>query len=124
MSMQQSSSRLDPHSYTDENQPKVVVLDWNARLDFTERRIFAEATLTFENKTSGPTTLDLDTRDLTVENVRDDSGASLRFFLHPTDPILGSRLEVALSSPTQTVRIRYQTSPSASALQWLAPAQT
>jgi len=124
MSMQQSVSRLDPHSYTDENQPKVMVLDWNARVDFTERRIFAEATLTFEKKTAGPAMLDLDSRDLTIENVRDDSGTNLRFTLHPADPILGARLEVALVAPTQSIRIRYQTSQSASALQWLQPAQT
>jgi len=122
--MQKSRFRLDPHSYTGENQPCIVFLDWNAHVDFGQRRIFADASLTFANKTTSPATLDLDTRDLTIESVHDDSGANLRFTLHPDEPILGARLEVALSEPTQSVHIRYQTSQSASALQWLAPAQT
>jgi aminopeptidase N len=122
--MDKPSSRLDPHSYTDESQPHVVFLDWNARVDFAGRRIHADATLTFASKTTNSTTLDLDTRDLTIESVCDDAGAAMRFSLHPADPILGARLEVALPAPTQKVNIRYQTSQSASALQWLAPAQT
>jgi aminopeptidase N len=71
-----------------------------------------------------PTMLDLDTRDLTIESVRDDSGANVSFTLHPAEPILGARLEIALPASTRTVHIRYQTSPTASALQWLVPAQT
>src|SRR6185295_1095060 len=122
--MKVTASRLDPHSYTDENQPQIVFLDWKARVDFAERRIVGEASLTFANKTTNSTTLDLDTRDLTIESVRDDSGANVRFTLHPAEPILGARMEVALSAPTLTVHIRYHTSQSASALQWLAPAQT
>ena len=122
--MKVALTRLDPHSYTAENQPHVVFLDWNASVDFAGRRILAEATLTFAEKTTNPTTLDLDTRDLTIESVRDDSGANVRFSLHPADPILGARLEVALPTPTEKVYIRYQTSQTASALQWLAPEQT
>jgi leukotriene-A4 hydrolase len=122
--MDATLSRLDPHSYADENQPRIVFLNWNARIDFVERRIFAEATLTFENRTTSPTVLDLDTRDLTIESVCDESGATLRFVLHSSEPILGARLEVALPTPTREVHIRYQTSQSASALQWLVPAQT
>jgi leukotriene-A4 hydrolase len=122
--MKVTASRVDPHSYTDESQPEIVFLDWNARVDFFDRRILAEVTLTFASKTTKPDTLDLDTRDLTIESVRDDAGANADFTLHPAEPILGARLEVALPTPTQKVHIRYHTSQSASALQWLAPAQT
>ena len=44
--------------------------------------------------------------------------------MHKAEPILGSRLELTLPEGTKAVRIRYQTSPDASALQWLSPQQT
>jgi len=39
-------ARLDPHSYADDTQPKVVSLDWEARVDFPSRTLEAAATLT------------------------------------------------------------------------------
>src|SRR6185436_19006120 len=51
-------------------------------------------------------------------------GRALPFVLHPAEPILGARLAIELPPGSAGVRIRYRTSPSASALQWLAPAQT
>ncbi|MGZ3428258.1 MAG: M1 family metallopeptidase, partial [Polyangia bacterium] len=67
--------------------------------------------------------IDLDTRDLTIESV-DDGAAALGWQLAPAEPILGARLRVELGGGTRRVRIRYRTSPDASALQWLTPAQT
>jgi aminopeptidase N len=66
----------------------------------------------------------LDTRGLTIDAVTDESGAPLPHTLHPVDPILGQRLEITLPKGASAVRIVYRTSPEASALQWLAPAQT
>jgi len=41
-----------------------------------------------------------------------------------SDPILGAPLRISLPRGAEWVRIRYSTSPSASALQWCEPAQT
>ncbi len=115
-------ARRDPHSYADDTQAETESFHLVGRLDFANRILRAEVTLRFRDLASG--TLDLDTRDLAIETIRDDAGRVLPFTLHPAEPIFGSRLEVELSGGTRAISIRYRTSPDASALQWLAPAQT
>src|ERR1700754_877403 len=116
-------ARLDPHSYADDTQPRTKSFDWKATVDFPGRVLNAEVTLLFaEPAACGP--LDLDTRGLSIDAVLDANGASLEHTLHAADPILGSRLEISVPSGAQSVRIRYRTSPEASALQWLTPEQT
>jgi leukotriene-A4 hydrolase len=115
-------ARLDPHSYCDDTQAQTESFALTARIDFATNVIAAEVTLSFRAPASGR--LDLDTRDLAIERVTDGSGRELRFVVHPADPIVGARLEIELAEPTRAVRIRYRTSPNASALQWLTPAQT
>ncbi|MBI5549125.1 MAG: M1 family metallopeptidase [Deltaproteobacteria bacterium] len=115
-------ARLDPHSCNDAAQPEVTHLDWKARVDFAARVIEAEATLELLSAGQGP--LDLDTRELTVHGVFGEDGAKLAYSLAPAEPVLGSRLRIELPAGTRRVRIAYRTSPQASALQWLTPAQT
>lgn len=114
--------RLDPHSYADSSHPRTRALRWKARVDFERRVIEAEATLIFHEPGEGD--LDLDTRGLAIASVSDDQGRPLAFELGAPDPILGARLRVALASRTASVTVRYRTSPEATALQWLDPAQT
>jgi len=115
-------ARRDPHSYCDDTQAQTVSFALAARVSFDTQTIAGEVTLTFFEPAIGP--LDLDTRDLTIERVEDTSGKQLPFVLHPPEPILGARLAVELVAPTPSIRIRYRTAAHASALQWLAPAQT
>jgi leukotriene-A4 hydrolase len=68
--------------------------------------------------------LDLDTRELSIDSVTDGGGAALEFALDQHDPILGTRLRVQLPVGVERVRLRYRTSPGASALGWLTPEQT
>jgi aminopeptidase N len=115
--------RRDPHSYADDTQAEVVHFDWRARFDFAARVIAAEARLRLRAPaTAGP--LDLDTRDLSIEAVSDEAGQPLAWQLDGAEPILGARLRVQLPAGTRELAIRYRTSPAASALQWLEPAQT
>jgi leukotriene-A4 hydrolase len=115
-------TRLDPHSYCDDTQAQTESFALIARVDFATRVISGDVTLSFRGPASGR--LDLDTRDLEVERVVDADDRELRFVVHPAEPILGSRLEIDVAAPTASIRIRYRTSPDASALQWLTPAQT
>ncbi len=115
-------ARLDPHSYCDDTQARTDSFALRATVDFATRTISGTVTLTFHEPAMG--TLDLDTRDLAIERVADESGAELPFVLHPVDPVLGQRLEIKLAAQARSVAITYRTSPEASALQWLAPAQT
>jgi aminopeptidase N len=117
-------SRSDPHSYADDAHPRVVALDWSATVDFEARVLRAEATLQLDEPTTTRCALDLDTRTLTVQGASDDTGRAVPFEHHAPDPILGQRLSLALEAGVRSVTIRYVTSPDASALQWLEPAQT
>jgi leukotriene-A4 hydrolase len=116
-------ARLDPHSYADDAQPHTKSFDWKATVDFSSRVLRAELTLRFVEPAAGGK-LDLDTRALVIEAVLGADGAPLEHTLHPAEPVLGSRLEIELPKDTGSIRIRYRTSPEASALQWLTPEQT
>ncbi|AKU93626.1 Aminopeptidase [Labilithrix luteola] len=116
-------ARLDPHSYADDTHPRTKTFDWQASVDFAKRVLEAEITLHFAAPASGGP-LDLDTRGLHIEAVQDAKGGALAYTLHAADPILGSRLEISVPAGAPSVRIRYRTSPDASALQWLTPEQT
>ncbi|MEW5854625.1 MAG: M1 family metallopeptidase [Myxococcota bacterium] len=115
-------TRLDPHSYADSTQPAATHLDLKLHVDFARKTLEGSAALTFASDASGP--VDLDTRGLTIHDVVDAAGKPVRHELSAAEPILGSRLRVHLPSGTRQVTIRYTTSPDATALQWLDPAQT
>ncbi|MBA3462112.1 MAG: M1 family metallopeptidase [Deltaproteobacteria bacterium] len=115
-------ARRDPHSYNDDTQVATESVAWTARIDFAAKVLHCEAVLTFREPGGGA--LDLDTRDLAIESVSDHDGKPLPFTLHPTEPHLGARLAIELPARTKSIKLRYKTSPDASALQWLDPAQT
>jgi aminopeptidase N len=114
--------RLDPHSYTDSEQPQTLSLELTLAPDFAARVLHAGTVLGFGAPSRGP--IDLDTRDLTIRSVSSLDGAPLRFELFPAEPILGARLRIDLPEGSRGVRIVSETSPQASALQWLDPQQT
>ena len=122
------SNRQDGHSFA--NPGEVVVrhldLDWDVRFD--RRTLDGSATLHVERVVEGADALRLDTRDLSITAVElSDNGADWTqtpFTLGDADPILGAPLEVTLSETATQVRIAYTTSPGASGVQWLEPAQT
>ncbi len=112
----------DPHSYTDLDQGRVVHMDLDLNVDFDTHRMTGTAALKLAAPVGGP--LDLDTRDLDINKVTTGDGAEVPFALGERDEVMGSRLRLQLPEGTQQVVIHYATSPEASALQWLEPAQT
>ena len=115
-------ARHDPHSYADSAQPQTKSIALDLRVDFDAHLLAGEVALQFEEPGQGP--LDLDTRGLRIESVASLEGAQLRFELAAPEPILGARLRIELPEGTAGVRVRYSTSPEATALQWLEPSQT
>lgn len=121
----------DAHSYSNPQSVRVrhVDLDWNVLFD--KKILQGTATLTVERIGELKTRLGyliLDTRDLTIEKVETSSGgknfAQAQFSLGAADKILGAPLNITMPSGTKFVRVHYSTSPTASGLQWLEPAQT
>jgi aminopeptidase N len=121
------SSTADVHSFGNPQDvvPKHLSLDLTLR--FPERTIAGVAELDLSYAGGRPAAhLDLDTRDLKIKAVTDAAtGAALPFVLQPAVPALGQRLRITLPpSAPQRVRVEYETSPGATALQWLEPRQT
>ena len=122
------SARRDSHSFA--NPGEVVVrhldLDWDVR--FARRVLDGSVTLHIERMAEGAGILRLDTRDLSITAVElsddGDDWMETPFVLRAADPILGAPLDVTLSQTATQVRVTYVTSPGASGVQWLEPAQT
>ncbi|KAL8615198.1 hypothetical protein ACOMHN_029214 [Nucella lapillus] len=118
----------DPCSFSRPDQCKVFNIHFDLEVDFEKKVISGTAQLSVERKTPDVNVLILDTNDLAVEWVRDQAtGKALQFSAGESCKPFGSRLEVVLptaSGNRYVVSIRYRTSPSCSALQWLRAEQT
>jgi aminopeptidase N len=115
-------SHPDPHSCFDDAQPRARRLSLDLFVDFDRHVLDGSATLELAAPGSGP--LDLDTKGLTIRSATTPEGVAIPFALGDEQPILGRRLRLELPAGTRAVRIEYETSPEAVALQWLSPAQT
>ena len=117
----------DTHSYANPSAVRVrhVDLDWEVLFD--QKILKGTTTLTIE-RTSQTEPLILDTRDLKIERVETSVNGleytPATFTVGTSDKILGAPLTIPLPAGATRVRIQYSTSPGASGLQWLAPAQT
>ena len=118
----------DVHSYSNPHEVGVHHLDLDLDVRFDERKLAGSVTLSVHRVRTGAETLVLDTRDLIIHGVEnttgDDGTFKAAYQLGETDPVLGAPLSITLEPGTTHVRVRYETRPTASALQWLAPEQT
>jgi leukotriene-A4 hydrolase len=113
----------DLHSYARPAEARVTHVALDLRADFASRRLAGTATLDLE-RAPGSTQILLDTRDLEIGAITDANGRALEYTLGTADSIMGQALTVALPGDVRRIVVRYQTSPEAAALQWLAPSQT
>ena len=131
---------LDYHSYANVDQFRITHIELDLRVDLEGKVISGVAGLEIKRLDPRATQLVLDTKDLMINDVSqkatDVLGATAKnqtiwvsrpFHLEKPDPTLGSALVIDLPPARKTVesiRIDYETSPTASALQWLTPKQT
>ena len=131
---------LDYHSFANVDQFRVTHIELDLRVDLEGKVISGIAALEFKRLDPRATQLVLDTKDLMINDVSqkatDVLGATAKnqtiwvsrpFHLEKPDPILGSALVIDLPPTRKTVesvRIDYETLPTAAALQWLTPKQT
>jgi leukotriene-A4 hydrolase len=113
----------DLHSYAVPTEARVTHIALDLAADFETHRLSGTATLTVHAAPSAREIV-LDTKDLTIDAVTDAQGRPLSHLLGPPDPILGRALHVTLPEDPRHIVVRYATSPTAPALQWLAPSQT
>jgi leukotriene-A4 hydrolase len=121
----------DVHSYGNADQVRVKNVDLDLEVLFDRKVLKGTSTLTVERKQSNADKLILDTRDLKIikaETSNDGNNFTpAKFTLGPADKILGAPLTIELpaqSNQIGKVRIEYESSPTASGVQWLDPAQT
>jgi len=112
-----------PHSFARPDLVKVTHLHLDVQADFQAQTLIGTATLTLERKNES-SELRVDTRELAIEKVTDEHGNALKWNLLDEQGILGRGLSIELGEQSTKVIITYETSPSASALQWLTPEQT
>jgi leukotriene-A4 hydrolase len=133
-------SGLDYHSYANVDQFRTTHIELDLRIDLEDKAISGTVALKLERLDPRATQLVLDTKDLMINDVSqkatDVLGATAKnqtiwvsrpFHLERPDPILGSALVIDLPPSRKTVesiRIDYETLPTAAALQWLTPKQT
>jgi leukotriene-A4 hydrolase len=128
------SGKSDPHSYGNPEQIQIQQFELGLTVDFDQKLLHGFVTLDIQRQPGCPSSaaLVLDTRGLTIEKteerrqvpLRPEPFAQVPFHFDPPDPILGSRLTVEITPTAMQVRIWYQTSATASALQWLDPSRT
>lgn len=138
-------SGKDYHSNA--NPEQVVIEHLSLDLDLNFRKKVISGTVTLDLKRIDPeaSQLILDTRDLTINSVKAEvpvevlaegeiaeaevvevklETKELGFTLGENDPSLGAALSIELPDGVNQVTINYATSPEASGVQWLTPAQT
>ncbi len=122
-SAQMLPAGYDEHSFANPDQVKVTHVSLQLTANFKKSELEGTATLTFDRVQPNADTLILDTRDLTIEGVN-SGGQLISYTLGKTDKNLGTPLYIKLPKASNSVTVHYKTSPKASGLQWLTPAQT
>jgi aminopeptidase N len=118
----------DPLSYARYDQVRTTDLHLDLKADFARKTLggFAELSLNWLDKNAR--TLVLDTRELRIARVQllDGKGRwqPASYMMDKADAKKGQALRINLAAQPEKVRIYYSTAPSASALQWMTPAQT
>ena len=118
----------DPNSYAQPDQVVVTHLDLNLKIDFPHRQLDGVATLKLDWKNPSAPALVLDTSKLRIATVEavgaNGKTHALKYTLAPAVKSMGSKLTIEAPQHPAQVRIAYVTSPDATGLQWLPPAQT
>ncbi len=117
----------DRFSFANYDSVRTTDLALDIAVDFDRKMLDGTATLSIERIDPEADLLVLDTNDLDIRSVEAGDGesyAATPFTLGADDPVLGSKLEIALPPGASKIRIAYATSPDAAGLQWLAAEQT
>lgn len=115
---------IDPHSYAKPAEARITHLNLDIRVDFEKKKIAGCAAYAIE-KSDSATELVLDSRDMTITKITLDNDTSgVAFATGSPDEVLGAPIIIKIKPETKKVNVYYETSPDASALQWLSPSQT
>lgn len=117
------TSGVDYHSFSNPDEIRVTHLALDLSANFDTQQLSGSVTLKVERTDPQHNELILDTRALKIDTVT-VNGEAVPFTLGETDVDLGTPLSISLPENANQVTVNYATSPSASGVQWLTPAQT
>ncbi|CAG9563858.1 unnamed protein product [Danaus chrysippus] len=123
-----SLSPLDPSSFSRPEQAIIKHVDLSYDVDFDKKVLNGVAVLTIEVLDYIENVI-LDTSELDIKSIELKDGSALQFVLGDPVPNYGSKLTIDLpqsAAPEQQlqIKIKFNTSPNATALQWLDANQT
>lgn len=114
----------DPHSYSQPKDAVIKHLNLDIAVDFEKQRLFGFAEFDIE-KSANAKEIIFDTKDLIISKITlDEDTTPAIFSTGIPDEFLGAPLVVKIKEGTKKVRIYYETSSDAAALQWMQPEQT
>lgn len=128
-----ASRAVDPTSLSNPHECKVKNLIWNIATDFDRKVLHGSVDLHAESQKDGVKELVVDTKTLNIKRVVDaaDPSKVLPFTVAPAHDIFGSALHITVGGDAGlklgdniAVRVEYETSPNALAIQWLSASQT
>ncbi len=112
----------DPHTYADPNEAVVTHLNWDAVVDFENKKISATANWDIQTSPKAEKII-FDTYGLDIKDVKVDGKPADHSF-GDFDQEMGKPMMIVISPGAKQVSITYETTEQARALQWLAPEQT
>lgn len=113
----------DPHSCADPTQAAVTNLSLELDVDFQNRKLCGTATWDYV-ATDSAKFIYFDVLNLKIEAVYNEMNGPIAYDLGPYDPILGQTMKVGIGGHPKQINIKYCTTDSSHALQWLEPSQT
>jgi len=113
----------DPHSYADPTQAVLTHLDLDMKVDFQTRKLTGIATWDYMATDSAKFII-LDARNLAIEAIYNEMNVPIAYDLGANNPVMGQELKIGIDGHPKKINIKFSTTDSSDALQWLDPSQT
>ena len=120
-------SPSDPNSYSRPDLVKTTHVHLEVEVNFEKKILVGSVLLTLEKIDLEADSVILDARNLTVSKVFEEPSGQTLDYTYGSPSGFGEKFEIKLPAGAEkklSIRVEYSSSPEATALQWLSPAQT
>ena len=114
---------MDTHTLSNYKELPIIHAHLDLEVDFENKLLRGSVTHKF-SEDRNTDLLELDTKHLEIDSVKDDRGNRLNFKFGNFDELLGSKFSIQLNKESKSVTIFYKTTNKSEALDWLMPNQT
>ena len=120
-------SPSDPNSYSRPDIVKTTHVHLEVEVNFEKKILMGNVLLSLDKIDPLAESVILDARSLTISSVQEETTGQTLDYTYGSPSGFGEKLEIKLpggSDKKLKIRVGYSSSPEATALQWLSPAQT